>query len=71
MACGVHSCEENCRRRLTMAKQRVALVCVPLTLVGLYLLNIGSPSSQADAAPAGRGGKRRGRSGGRGGRRRQ
>ena len=54
-----------------MAKQRVALVCVPLTLVGLYLLNIGSPSSQADAAPAGRGGKRRGRGGGRGGRRRQ
>ena len=46
-----------------MAKQRVALVCVPLTLVGLYLLNIGSPSSQADAAPAGRGGKRRGRGG--------
>ena len=54
-----------------MAKQRVALVCVPLTLVGLYLLNIGSPSSQADAAPAGRGGKWRGRGGkrrGRGGR---
>ena len=51
-----------------MAKQRVALVCVPLTLVGLYLLNIGSPSSQADA----RGGTRRqaaraggGRAGGR------
>ena len=55
-----------------MAKQRVALVCVPLTLVGLYLLNIGSPSSQADAAPAGRGGKWRGRGGrGRGGRHRQ
>ena len=40
-----------------MAKQRVALVCVPRHLVGLYLLNIGSPSSQADAAPHGRGGK--------------